>query len=253
MNDIQTRIAVLTYVASLGAAAILAPACGAQTINLTPPSASQVSPEPDPILSPKVLAAVAPVRQAIVRVTTIQARLPPPTNDRESLRRLRERDQAAWQAVSGIDFSDLPPEQKAAAKAVIGSQLEPFDQANQDALLRILPPEGWFSISRYGAEGEEAAYLIVLHSDIDLWRRFTPVVGRFAAIGEAKGAHYALLSDRLAAHEGRPQSYGSQITCEDGVYKPYPIDDPEHLDERRLHLGMTPYATFLKTFAGLSC
>jgi len=32
-----------------------------------------------------------------------------------------------------------------------------------------------------------------------------------------------------------------------------PIDDPAHLDERRLRLGMPAYGVFLKTLEGRRC
>jgi len=202
-----------------------------------------------PALSPQVMALITPVRDAIARVQDAQAKLAPPADDRETLRRMRELDQTVWQALSKVDFAAIPADQKLAAKDLIGSWIQPVDGANQATLLRILPPEGWFAISRYG----EAAYLVVLHQGLDDWRRFAPVVGRFALIGEANGLHYALLADRLAVHEGRPQRFGSQVSCEDGVYKPLPIDDPAHLDERRLRLGMPAYGVFLKTLEGRRC
>jgi hypothetical protein len=224
--------------------------CVAQVVGPPPSADAAAAPAP---LSADVRAAIAPVHGAIQAVEALQARLPPPANDREVLHRLGQRDQSAWEAVARINFAKIPPDQKLAAKVAIGDEITPFDDDNAAQLLKILPPEGWFAISRYGADGETAAYLVVLHGGIDLWRRFTPVVGRFAALGEANGSHYALLSDRLAVHEGRPQPYGSQISCQDGVYKPLPIEDPDSLDARRLKLGLTPYATFEKTFAGKTC
>ncbi len=206
-----------------------------------------------PTLSPATLAILAPARDAIVKAKVRAASLTPAANDRQALLRLRDIDQTAWLAVSHTDFSGIPLEEKAAARAYIGDQLEPLDEADVQALLGMLPPEGWFATSRYGEDGEDAAYLIIMHGDIDLWRRFAPVIGRFAAAGEARGSHYALMSDRLAVHEGQPQAYGSQVACVDGVYKPYPIEDPEHIDERRLKLGMPAYGDYLKTFEGLRC
>ena len=204
-------------------------------------------------LSPDVQALIAPVHDAIEAALAAQAKLPAPADDHEALRRLGDLDKTAWGALSHVDFANIPPDQKPQAKAQIGVWIQFVDQSNADGLIKILPPEGWFAISRYGADGEDAAYRIVLHADIDTWRRFMPVVARFAAIGEAKGEHYAFLSDRLAVHEGRPQNFGSQVNCVDGVYKPYPIVEPEALDERRLSLHMPPYATFLKTLEGRRC
>jgi hypothetical protein len=246
MQAVTRLLTLFTVLAWLGAAGMTR----AQTATPPPTSATDLQP---PSLSPRVMALITPVRDAILKARTDQARLPPAADDRETLRRLHDLDQAVWLSLSKVDFAKIPDDQKLAAKDLLGSWIQPVDIENQTTLFRILPPEGWFAISRYGADGEEAAYLVVLHSGIDDWRRFAPVVGRFAAVGEANGSHYALLVDRLAVHENRPQPFGSQLTCVAGVYKPYPIEDPEHLDERRLKLGMPSYAAYLKSVAGAAC
>ena len=248
------RLSVLQILPLLLAAALVAvvPPAAAQTL-AGPLASSSDDDAAAPPLSPATQALLAPARKAILQAKLKTASLPPAKDDREVLLRLGALDQAAWQALSKIDFAKIPLDEKAAAKAAIGDQIQPVDDADVAALLDIVPPEGWFAVSRYGQDGEDAAYRIVMHGDIDLWRRFAPVIGRFAAEREARGFHYALMSDRLAVHEGRPQSFGSQVACVDGVYKPYPIDDPEHVDERRLKLGLAPYAEYLKTFEGLKC
>jgi len=240
-------------IAALIAAATAALAGAPAHDQTAAPPAASASEAPAPALTPEVMALITPVRDAIVRVRAAQAALPAAADDHETLKRMHELDQAVWQALSNVDFAKIPADQNLAAKDLMGSWIQPVNEANHAALLKILPPEGWFAISRYGAAGEEAAYQIVLHSGLDDWRRFAPAVGRYAAIGEANGGHYALLYDRLAVHEGAPQRYGSQMTCVDGVYKPFPIEDPDHLDERRIKLGLTPYADYLKTFNGRTC
>jgi hypothetical protein len=61
--------------------------------------------------------------------------------------------------------------------------------------------------------------------------------------GDAKGESVALLTDRGAGHEGRKQAYGSQFTDE---CEPEPIEDPEHVDERRKAMGLVPIAEYRK-------
>ena len=132
--------------------------------------------------------------------------------------------------------------------------MEQIDKANQQALLAMVPPEGWFPISRYGPEAAKAAFLIVQHGDPTLWRRFLPVIERMAKTGEAEGTAYALMYDRLALSEGRPQRFGSQMDCRGGRYAPAePLEDPKALDERRLAYGLKPYAEYLKLFETNSC
>ncbi len=64
------------------------------------------------------------------------------------------------------------------------------------------------------------------------------------AAGDAPPAHYALLLDRVRMADGRDQLYGSQfVRTEDGSsVAPWPIEDAEHVDERRQEVGLTPLA-----------
>jgi len=201
-------------------------------------------------LSPKSREAIAPVHAAIVEARTELASLPPPKDDAERLIRMEKLAQAPREAMSKIDFSQVPEGEREAAFKAIWAELTPIDQANQEALLKMLPEEGWFTISRYGKDGSEAAFMIVQHGNVELWRRFVPVLEPLAARGEVKGAEYALMFDRLAIFENRPQRYGSQMRCENGKRAPYPIEEPGQLDVRRAKLGMIPYASYLKLFEG---
>jgi hypothetical protein len=216
----------------------------AAAIASTPPA----PPAPVP-LSPQTQALIAPVHEAIVKARAELAALPAPKDDGERLQRMRKLEQAPRAALSLIDFSKVAQAERAAAYEAIDSQIRPIDHANQEALLAMLPPEGWFTISRYGSEGSTSAFLIIQHSNIGLWRRFVPVLKNMAAKGEVKGGDYALMYDRLATTEHRPQRYGSQMTCQAGRYAPAPIEDPEHIDERRAALGMSPYKDYLALFA----
>lgn len=103
----------------------------------------------------------------------------------------------------------------------------------------MLPSEGWFYASRYGPEAANAAFLIVQHGNPELWRRFVPVLGPLVAKGEVIGPAYALMFDRLAISEGRPQRYGSQMTCKDGKFIADALEDPAHIEERRKAMGFT--------------
>ena len=50
-----------------------------------------------------------------------------------------------------------------------------------------------------------------------------------------------MLEDRVRAFEGRPQYYGTQYDWdENGQLGPLPIEDPEHVDERRRSVGLGP-------------
>ena len=61
-----------------------------------------------------------------------------------------------------------------------------------------------------------------------------------------RGENIAYLQDRVLVGEGKKQKYGTQTTEVDGAFRPSPIEDEEHVDERRKTLGMLPLAEYLK-------
>lgn len=188
-------------------------------------------------LTPQAQAVIAPVGEAIAAVRARHAALPPPRNDSERLIRMGELDQAPRRVIVAIDFSKIPEAERQAAMDAAAAPIEAVDAENQAALLAMVPPEGWFLKSRYGEKAAMAAFHIVQHADETLWRRFLPVLEPLVAKGEIDGQSYALMFDRLAVSEGRPQRYGSQWRCDNGKYRPYPIENPEGLDRRRAEMG----------------
>jgi hypothetical protein len=67
--------------------------------------------------------------------------------------------------------------------------------------------------------------------------------------GKARGASLALLEDRIALGEGRPQTYGSQLLREgNGPLFVQAMEDPDKLDERRASVGLPPMADYLKNW-----
>jgi hypothetical protein len=64
--------------------------------------------------------------------------------------------------------------------------------------------------------------------------------------GRANGSSLALLEDRVAIGEGRPQIYGSQLYQEgDGPLIVQAMEDPDHVDERRASIGLPPMAEYV--------
>ena len=64
--------------------------------------------------------------------------------------------------------------------------------------------------------------------------------------GEVRAWQPAMLEDRIRMFEGRPQLYGTQLEPDDeGRVRPYPIEDPGHVEERRQAVGLEPLAAIL--------
>ena len=189
-------------------------------------------------LTPEASARIAPVVQAVEAERVRQATLPPPANDRERLERMGRLDQSGRRAMNSVDLHDLPPEQMMAARSAMWRSMHAVDEAHAAALLEMVPPEGWFYKSVWGDQAASAAFLIVQHSDETLWRRLVPVLEPLVATGEVDGGKYALMYDRLALSEGRPQRYGSQMICRNGRWAVDALEDHAHVDERRAAMGM---------------
>jgi hypothetical protein len=48
----------------------------------------------------------------------------------------------------------------------------------------------------------------------------------------------------VRVHAGQPQLYGTQFTVTGGELDPFPIEDPQRLDERRAQTGLEPFAAY---------
>lgn len=193
---------------------------------------------------------ISPVVDAIRAEQERQAALPPPRNDRERLERMGELDQAGRMSIGEVDVSALPPEQRAAAFSAIGAIIGPIDRANQQSLLAMVPPEGWFLRSRYGDQAATAALHIVQHGDEALWRRFLPALEPLVATGEVQGEVYAKMHDRLAISEDRPQRYGTQFICSESRWMLAPLEDETQVGAWRAEMGMTtPLSVYLEHMA----
>jgi hypothetical protein len=97
-----------------------------------------------------------------------------------------------------------------------------------------------------GAEGASAAWLLVQHASAsgDFQRRCLELMKPLVDEGEASAVELAFLTDRVRTSAGRPQVYGTQFHPTESGLEPFPIEDPEHVDERRAALGLEPLAEY---------
>ncbi len=140
---------------------------------------------------------------------------------------------------------------RAAASAAIWQKIGAVDAANTAYVKSILPADGWFRSRRDGTDIARNAWLIVQHSPDQEFQRIVVTRMRpLVASGDARGADYALLYDRTEMFAGRPQLYGSQMTCKSGRWQAAQTVNPASLDQRRADMGLPPMAEYLKNFEG---
>lgn len=116
---------------------------------------------------------------------------------------------------------------------------------NAARLKEIIATQGWPGRTLVGRDGSHAAWRIVQHAigDPDFQRSCISAIEKSVAEDEAPLAQLAFLVDRVRYFEGKPQVYGTQFDWdENGVLNPWPIEDPEHVDERRLRAGLNTIA-----------
>lgn len=142
--------------------------------------------------------------------------------------------------------NDLAVRQELIAEGSLGKQgysprMEAVHQKNTFRLAVIIEQHGWPGKSLVGDDGAEAAWLIAQHAigNPSFMRRCLSLLQKAASQGEVLRWQPAMLEDRTRMFEGRLQIYGSQFQPdENGRVVPYPIENPEGVEERRRAVGL---------------
>jgi len=130
-----------------------------------------------------------------------------------------------------------------------------IDAENLAWLKADLKQHGWPKKSVAGENADSAAWLITQHAVTDhvFMQEVLSLLEPLVAQGETEKGTYALLLDRVAYHDGRPQRYGSQGVCSaPHKWSPFPIDNPSDVDKRRSEMGLPPMAEYV-TESSKSC
>ncbi len=205
--------------------------------------------------SDKIATLVTPIYLAYRDAVARDAALPPATSDAERLVRLEAIDQAGRKVFSTIKFDGLTETEKTAARTAIWTEIEAHDDADLKALKTLLPNEGWFRIGVVGKAAAGAAFLIAQHAtdkafQTEVLSRMKPLFGT----SDLDGQDYGLLFDRVSLGEGRAQTCGSQVSCQNGRYAPMTLADPDHVDDRRRAAGFKETeAQYLEHFKNEPC
>lgn len=120
------------------------------------------------------------------------------------------------------------------------------DSSNVIAVTKVLDERGWLGADIVGQNGNEALFLVIQHADIAVQEKYLPMMRDAVAKGNARGSSLALLEDRVALRQGHRQIYGSQVGRDNlGEFYLSPLEDPDHVDERRAAVGLGPLAEYL--------
>ena len=164
---------------------------------------------------------------------------------REQLKRMVREDQAvryeyinAWQTGNSLVADSLL------------KRMQYVDSVNLRQVTDILDGRGWVGRDVIG-DACEVFWVIIQHAGLEAQGKYLPLFREAVARGELQAGAVAMMEDRVAVFEGRPQKYGSQLQRgEDGTYTPFELLDAEKVDEWRAEVGMEPLAEYLKQMSG---
>lgn len=123
--------------------------------------------------------------------------------------------------------------------------MEALHLAHAERLQAIMLQIGYPTPEKVGAEGHQAAWLVIQHaiSRPTFMRYAATQLSEAVEAGTGDAQHLAYLQDRIAVLSGAPQRYGTQFDWDaDGQLSPLTIDDPAAVDARRKALGLPSLA-----------
>lgn len=125
----------------------------------------------------------------------------------------------------------------------ISSCLQELDDKHLSRMRQIILQHGSPGKSLVGENGANCAWLLVQHADTDRdFQKRCLELMKQSASGEVLLSNIAYLTDRIRVGDNQPQVYGTQFrTDPSGSLGPHPIEDEEHVDERRALVGLDTF------------
>lgn len=122
------------------------------------------------------------------------------------------------------------------------------DSANLIELKRLIDECGFPTLSNVGYKGCDLASLIAQHQPPEFLHWYLEQAKAAADTGDFDLTWIAYMTDRDLEHQGKPQLYGTQLHGQDGITALSPIEDIEHLAERRERANLGPIENYLASY-----
>ncbi len=134
-------------------------------------------------------------------------------------------------------------------KKISFEAMEAADSKHRPEIERIFERYGWPKRSVFGRETAHSFWLLVQHQPLELQEKMLPAMELAIQNGEASRSDYAYLFDRVSIRQGKPQRWGTQAKCVNGLPVLDTVEDQARLDARRSELRLAPikvYLSFMK-------
>ena len=145
-----------------------------------------------------------------------------------------------------IDVAERTVGRESPIISALGELKKIINDQNLNRIIEIIDAQGWPKKSVVEGSAATTVFLIIQHSDIEIQKKYLPLMKEAANNGEADWSLLALLIDRVNIREGKKQIYGSQITRnEDGSFSVKDLQDPEYVNQRRKEVGLEPIEEYV--------
>jgi hypothetical protein len=124
--------------------------------------------------------------------------------------------------------------------------MKAVDDKNRTEVMHIFEQYGWVTNSLAGKDASHNFWLLVQHQTPEIQRRLLPELEKAAKAVDASMSDYAYLYDRVQIGLGRPQHWGSSVSCKNGKPVLDSVDDLAGLDARRKEIFLMPIDEYLK-------
>jgi len=215
--------------------------------------AAEMEPSLAPLTDPDLLTARDDKRWGDFEdklVATLNAKLGDPYKDveyAEALWRMRAWDQAFFVEV-GIAG------RKTGMKSSVVEALWKFkfmiQKRSQEELEGLIARKGWPRIGAVGQDAAMAAFLVVMHSENGLQKKYLATIKKICEEKELPWERYAAIYDRGLFNEGKPQRFGTHTRYNEKTKTAelYPLEDESKVNEWRREIGLPPLEEYLKQF-----
>ena len=130
----------------------------------------------------------------------------------------------------------------------IGAYKQQIGRENYATLQQLLEEYGWPKYSTVGQLAADAPLLVINHHESESVRmQYLPQIKKACLEKEGSCMEYAKIQDRILVNTNQPQIYGMQFRYNSKrELEPFPIKDPEYVDQRRFEIGLEPLKDYLK-------
>ncbi len=130
----------------------------------------------------------------------------------------------------------------------LGAYKQQIIEENYERLQKLLEKNGWPKYSTVGKLAADAPLLVINHHESESVRiKYLPQIKEACLEKEGSCMEYAKIQDRILVNTDQKQIYGMQFRYNaNRELEPFPIQDPEYVDQRRFEIGLEPLKDYLK-------